>query len=381
MTGITSGEAGRRGPAARFRRASCILSYWAAGRLVFENFHTRVAVTAAPETACILDFFDTWRAPRELIAQFPEYSPRSVRRAIGELTRQTLLLGEAEPAAREDARVAKLWAHWLPHGNFHFSTRDIRVIRAARENAVLRGFLAESPQPPFFKRYPKAKRLRLPPQAPPHAEFPRVLLARRTHREFSTAPVPLPAIANLLYYTWGITGRVRSPVLGWLPHRTSPSGGARHPGEVYLLALRVQGLAPGLYHYDALRHCLELLRPGRLARRAVEYCGGQSHAGKAAALFLMTAVFPRVMWKYRVARAYRVVLLDAGHLCQTFLLTATWLGLAPFCVMAIAESRIERDLGIDGVREAVLYVAGVGMRRAAGGARAAADRNLFSASL
>lgn len=364
----------------RFRRSSYILSYWDAGKLVFENFYTRVAVTAAPETTYILNFFDKWRAPRELIAQLPEYNPRSVGRAIGELTRQTLLLGEATPAAREDARVAKLWAHWLPHGNFHFSTRNIRVIPAARENAVLRGFLAESPQPPFFKRYPKARRVLLPPQQSPRAEFPRVLLARRTHREFSSAPVPLPAIANLLYYTWGITGRVRSPVLGWLPHRTSPSGGARHPGEVYLLALRVQGLAPGLYHYDTRCHCLELLCRGRFAKRAVEYCGGQSHAGKAAALFLMTAVFPRTMWKYRVARAYRVVLIDAGHLCQTFLLTATWLGLAPFCVMAISESRIERDLGIDGVSEAVFYVAGVGMRRAAR-ARAAADRNLFTASL
>ena len=41
----------------------------------------------------------------------------------------------------------------------------------------------------------------------------------------------------------------------------------------------------------------------------------------AAALFLMTAVFRRTMWKYHLARAYRVVLLDAGHLCQTFCLS------------------------------------------------------------
>ncbi len=364
----------------RFRRSSHILSYWDAGKLVFENFHTQVAVTAAPETASILNFFDTWRAPRELMAHLPAYSPRSVQRAIGQLRRHTLLLGEATPAAREDARAAKLWKHWLPHGSFHFSTRNMRIIPKARENAVLRGFLEESPQPSFFKRYPKARRVLLPPPQSPHAEFPRVLLARRTHREFSRAPVALSAIASLLYYTWGITGRIRSRILGWLPGRTSPSGGARHPGEIYLLALRVQGLAPGLYHYDTRRHCLELLRRGRFARRAVGYCGGQSHAGKAAALFLMTAAFPRVMWKYRVARAYRVVLIDAGHLCQTFLLTATWLGLAPFSVMAISERRIERDIGIDGVSEAALYVAGVGMPRAAG-ARAAADRNLFSASL
>jgi nitroreductase len=56
------------------------------------------------------------------------------------------------------------------------------------------------------------------------------------------------------------------------------------------------------------------------------------------------------------------VLLDAGHICQTFCLVATSLRLAPFCTMALADSRIERDLGIDGVSEVVVYAAGVGMR-------------------
>ena len=59
-------------------------------------------------------------------------------------------------------------------------------------------------------------------------------------------------------------------------------------------------------------------------------------------------------------RAYRIVLTDAGHICQTFCLVATWLGLAPFCTMALADSRIEAALRIDGVGESVLYAAGVG---------------------
>ena len=77
---------------------------------------------------------------------------------------------------------------------------------------------------------------------------------------------------------------------------------------------------------------------------------------------LMTAVFPRVQWKYHSPRAYLSILVDAGHVCQTFCLVATWLGLAPFCTMALADSKIESDLGIDGVRESILYAAGVGAR-------------------
>ena len=54
----------------------------------------------------------------------------------------------------------------------------------------------------------------------------------------------------------------------------------------------------------------------------------------------------------------------AGHLAQTFCLVATWLGLAPFTTAAIVDTDIERTLGIDGVEETILYVAGVGMPKA-----------------
>jgi nitroreductase len=81
-------------------------------------------------------------------------------------------------------------------------------------------------------------------------------------------------------------------------------------------------------------------------------------------VFFFTAVFPREFWRYTYPRAYRAVLIEAGHLCQTFCLTATWLGLAPFCTMALADSRIERDLKLDGITESVLYAAGVGTRPA-----------------
>jgi len=75
----------------------------------------------------------------------------------------------------------------------------------------------------------------------------------------------------------------------------------------------------------------------------------------------MTAVFARSMWKYRHPRAYRVVQLDAGHLGQTFCLTATRMSLAPFSTAALDDTLIERDLGIDGISESVIYVTGCGM--------------------
>ena len=149
---------------------------------------------------------------------------------------------------------------------------------------------------------------------------------RKTHRQFSKQQLPLETVSQLLSLVWGVNGYLYTRRFGRLLHKTSPSGGARHPGEVYLMALRVKGLRAGLYHYQPATHQLEMININTSREKAWLYCARQHFVRNAAALFLMTAVFPRTMWKYQHPRAYRVVLLDAGHLCQTFCLTRLGLG-------------------------------------------------------
>jgi SagB-type dehydrogenase family enzyme len=130
---------------------------------------------------------------------------------------------------------------------------------------------------------------------------------------------------------------------------------------VYLVANDVAGLAPGVYHFNVRDRSLALVRRGNFRARLLQDAVGQEHVGTAAALFVMTASFPRSQWKYRTPRAYRVVTLDQGHLGQTFCLVATWLGLAPFTTAALRDSSLEQLLGIDGITESVMYLGGVGM--------------------
>src|SRR5712691_8992762 len=75
----------------------------------------------------------------------------------------------------------------------------------------------------------------------------------------------------------------------------------------------------------------------------------------------MTARFDRSFWKYRWHdRAYRVLLLDAGHLSQTFYLVCTELGLGPFVTAAVNDANVEERLGLDPYREGVLALCGCG---------------------
>ncbi len=311
------------------RRARTLLVAWRGPQLVLINYRTHVSASTEPDGVRILHFFESWKPPADLFAFMPEFSPSSLRAGIRQLQENSFLVVKGTRDAALDAGLERAWSEWLPHGSFHFATKDTPFLSAAQAARLMKQYVAESPQASLAKSYPRAPRIALPPAGVAGDEFVNVLMARKTFCQYSGS-ISLDAISKLLYYTWGVTGSIEAPPFGRLFHKTSPSGGARHPGEVYLLAMRVEGLPQGLYHYDGVHHRLERLRSVLAKKKAVSYAAGQEFLKDAAAVFLMTAVFPRTMWKYRFARAYRVVLLDAGHLCQTFCLVATWLGLAPF---------------------------------------------------
>lgn len=356
---------GRRPTPARWRRAASLFSYWAEEHFVVENYRTRDVLSANPVTARVLHLFGDWRSLQEVCRELGEYNSRSILRSIRQLVRNGILLEEGSTRAEDDRRFSESWSSWLPYAAIlHFGTKDMPYSSSDEEIIKrLKSYLKQSAQPSFFKSLSGLSSRTTPLAKVPStsSDFIRVLLARRTHREFSSRPLDLKRLSALLHYTWGVTGFINDWLLGDLLLKTSPSAGARHPCEVYVLTLKVSGLAPGLYHYAADRHVLERISTKVCPRKAVQYCAGQAWVEGAAALFLITAVFPRSMWKYRFSRAYRTVLADAAHLCQTFCLVATHLRLAPFCTMALKDSVIERDLGIDGINESILYVAGVGL--------------------
>src|SRR5581483_840387 len=237
----------------RVRRARSLVLYWRDGRLTFENYLTRSVVSADPLAVGILERLEDWRTTAELASELAEFQPASVRRAIAELLRATLVVREGTDLAGRDEELSRLWRDWLPQASFHFATKDTPFASPRTWARLAKKFRAESPQPPLYKRTGGA-RTALPAVAPVDDAFTRVLLARKTHREFSGEAIPLASISALLHYTWGVMGYLDTALYGKLLHKTSPSGGARHPGECYLVAQDVRGLRRGVYHYDAQGH-------------------------------------------------------------------------------------------------------------------------------
>ena len=355
-------ESQRAGPESalpRFlRRSDFLIAHWRRGKLVIENYASGVAhACAAPEVE-ILDFLGTWTLVEDLVAALRHWEPEAVYARVTELVDRTLLTSDDRPPDPKGPALTR-WEPWNPvAGFYHLATKDAPYTDPDQPSKSV-GTLLWHPE--HLKKYPDSARLELP-EFPRAGGFPEVLLQRRTWRHFGDRQVTLDELSTLLGLTWG----VQMWVHGWddrpAPFKTSPSGGARHSLEAYVLAWHVEGVDPGTYHYCPDTHSLAVLETGTPISVLEDFVPHQKWFHRPAAVVFMTSVFERVHSKYRHPRAYRVLHLEAGHFSQTFCLVATWLGLAPFLTTALGDTAIERHLGIDGVDESVIHAVGVGSR-------------------
>lgn len=208
-------------------------------------------------------------------------------------------------------------------------------------------------QPERYKTYPNAERIALPdPRGYRGLSLEEAVEKRRSVRNYSGETLALEELARLLHAAQGITDARRG-------FRAAPSAGALYPIELYAVVHDVAGLEPGLYHYAVHEHALEVLRQEDL-RFAIMQAGlGQGLLRQANVCFALSAIFQRTRWRYR-ERTYRYVLLEAGHIGQNLYLAATSLGLGACAVGAFDDDRLNDLLGLDGKKEAAVYVMAAG---------------------
>lgn len=220
-----------------------------------------------------------------------------------------------------------------------------------------------APPPVLHDRGEAAQRITLPRSV--RTPLDELLDARSSCRNFDTTSIlSQEQFAHVLERVFGARGQVHAADDFDVIKKTSPSGGALHPTEAYLIVQRVEGIVPGLYHYRAGDHALQPLPfDGDLAYLAWISVAGQQWFADANVLVALAPRFARNYWKYRNhAKAYRVTILDIGHLSQTLFVTATEFGLGAFITAAINEVDIEQAFGLTSYVDGPLAVCGFGAR-------------------
>ena len=308
---------------------------------------------------------ETW-IPLESVL---EVHPKEV---VDKLIKGGLLITDAEREsdinmADENIRAS----HWRSiSATLHRHTRwnDVDTLEAEQKFGEEAGqsFLERlgTPEPPVRERVEPAQRIAL--GKPAETELESLIRQRVTCRNWDASrPLSADDFASTLYRTFAARAVSDEPGIAVMK-RAVPSAGGLHPTEAYLLVQNVEGVTPGLYHYHPIDHALEPLGdlPGsESATLALRIVAGQRHFMKAHVLIVLASRFRRTFWKYRNhAKAFRAVILDAGHLSQMLYLAATERGLAAFITAAVNERDIEEIFGLDPMLEGVLAVSGFGWR-------------------
>lgn len=212
-----------------------------------------------------------------------------------------------------------------------------------------------SSQPKIYKNYPDSKTIELPETGClSDMTLHEALERRRSIRKYRNRCLTKEALSCLL---WSSTGISREEA--GFKFRTCPSAGALYPIETYLVVNNVKELDAGIYHYNIQNHCLELLKKGDFAAQTANAALGQKMCADASVVFIWTAIFQRMKWKYD-QRAYRYIYLDAGHIAENLALAAVSLRLGSCQIGALFDDEVNRIIDADGTEESVIYMSVVG---------------------
>ncbi len=351
------------------------LSRLVAGGTGVEMVREWIALAAHLDEETVLDADEVEAlgvlSPEQWIS-FDEASKHLPRERLDGLMRKGLVVCDEEDYATMREQDEKIRAsHWRGlSATTHRHTRwqGVDALEAERrfgketEQPLLDRL--GMPEPPVRERVESGKRIAL--GIPEESSLEALIRQRVTCRNWDVSrPLSAQDFAATLYRTFAARAVSDEPGITVMK-RAVPSAGGLHPTEAYLLVQNVEGVKPGLYHYHPIDHALEPLDDvsgSESAELALRIVAGQRHFMKAHVLIVLASRFRRTFWKYRNhAKAFRAVILDAGHLSQMLYLSAAERGLAAFITAAVNERDIEEIFGLDPMLEGVLAVSGFGWR-------------------
>lgn len=158
-------------------------------------------------------------------------------------------------------------------------------------------------------------------------------------------PHDLKTLATWLFMAYGITHR-REQEGHTHSLRSCPSAENTFPCEIYVAAFAIDGLEPGLYHYSPREFALRKLRAGDEAFFGLAQTFGSAEVlQRATAALLVSTIYCRSAWKF-ADRGYRSALLDAGHLLENLVVSASGLGIESLITLHPASQAAQQLIGI-----------------------------------
>jgi SagB-type dehydrogenase family enzyme len=178
--------------------------------------------------------------------------------------------------------------------------------------------------------------------------------ARRSKRRYSSGPLTIEQISQILWAAQGITsnnGRYRS----------TPSAGALYPIETYINISNVKQLASGLYKYEPQNHNLKIINSKDLKKKIHRFALKQSSVLGAQAIIIISSTPNKTKIKYG-SKTMKYIFIEAGCIAQNIYLQSEALGLGTVLIGAFNQERIKREFKLS-ENEVPIYIMPIGKKQ------------------
>ena len=121
-------------------------------------------------------------------------------------------------------------------------------------------------------------------------------------------------------------------------------------------------LEPGIYRYLAIEHKLLFIKAKKeIDRDELKELVPQPFILKGAVIFFFVTIPYRMEWRYSLP-SFKVIGIEAGHICQNLYLACEALNLGTCAIAAYNQEIADKVLGVDGEDEFTVYLAPVGRK-------------------
>lgn len=187
---------------------------------------------------------------------------------------------------------------------------------------------------------------------------------RRSIRQYSDESIGINELSYLLWATQGIQ-KVNENNNTTL--RRTPSGGASHTFEAYLIINNVDTLKKGIYRYIPLEHKLLFMYEVDKMEEKIDFATPRQpfvpkFVSKSAVVFVWSTIPYRAEHKFDVT-AHKKILIDVGHLCQNLYIASESIECGTCAIGIYDQEIIDNMLGLDGKDEFVIYLAALGKKK------------------
>lgn len=217
---------------------------------------------------------------------------------------------------------------------------------------------------PKIKKYERFRQISLPEPIPIAKSYSAAVRKRHSFRTFENTELAFSDLSRILYWSAGILdeGTKAEVSRNAKSRRAHPSGGAEYPIEVYVFANTTKSLKRGVYHYRPDIHVLEqvvLLNQDEGDRILNGF--GYKFVRTAPMIVFFTFVKERSVPKYGKL-AYKLGLIEVGHISQNMYLTAAALGVGCCSVGGGDDQTIHQLLDLDGYNENFVSAVALGKK-------------------